>query len=71
MFAKSVAAAFAFLVVYFIVRTVYNVFFHPLAKYPGPKLAAVSRIWLWSREMKGDLVEYMMELHRIHGKSWL
>lgn len=67
MFAKGVAAAFAFLVVYSIGRVVYNVFFHPLAKFPGPKLAGVSRIWLWYRESRGDMIEYMTEKHRIHG----
>lgn len=71
MFAKGFAAAFAFLVVYFIGRTIYNVFFHPLAKYPGRKLAGVSRFWLWTKEMTGHLVEYTMELHQIHGTSWL
>jgi hypothetical protein len=71
MFAKGVAAAFAFLVVYSIGRALYNVFFHPLAKFPGPRLAAVSRIWLWYRESKGDMIEYMTEMHRIHGTSRL
>ncbi|KAI8623597.1 cytochrome P450 [Xylariaceae sp. FL1651] len=26
--------------------SIYNVFFHPLAKYPGPRLAVISDIWL-------------------------
>jgi hypothetical protein len=28
-----------------IAQTIYNLKFHPLAKYPGPKIAAVSNIW--------------------------
>lgn len=32
-------------IVGFIAQIVYNLKFHPLAKYPGPKIAAVSNIW--------------------------
>ena len=31
--------------VYYCVRVVYRIFFHPLAKYPGSKLAAASTEW--------------------------
>lgn len=30
---------------YATLRCFYNVYFHPLAKYPGPKLAAISYVW--------------------------
>ncbi|KAI3390801.1 hypothetical protein diail_8657 [Diaporthe ilicicola] len=71
MFAKGAAAAFVFLVVFSIGLAVYNVFFHPLAKFPGPRFAVVLQIWLWSRENKGGIIEYITEKHRIHGTSWL
>ena len=32
---------------YFVSEAVYNVFFHPLRKVPGPLLAKVSGIWIW------------------------
>lgn len=33
------------LVAYWIGRSIYNIKFHRLSKYPGPKLAAVSDLW--------------------------
>ncbi|KAM5357609.1 hypothetical protein ACJZ2D_016088 [Fusarium nematophilum] len=33
------------LLAYLVVRCFYNYFFHPLAVYPGPKLAAISELW--------------------------
>uniref|UniRef100_A0A8H7KE28 Uncharacterized protein n=1 Tax=Bionectria ochroleuca TaxID=29856 RepID=A0A8H7KE28_BIOOC len=30
---------------YFIGRAIYNLYFHPLSKYPGPKLGAVTDLW--------------------------
>ncbi|KAI1807899.1 hypothetical protein F4811DRAFT_374474 [Daldinia bambusicola] len=32
-------------VVNLIIRSIYRLYFHPLSKYPGPKIAAVSDIW--------------------------
>lgn len=33
------------IVFYTIARCVYLLYFHPLAKYPGPRIAAVSNAW--------------------------
>lgn len=32
-------------VAYYTARAIYNVYFHPLAKYPGPRLAAMTDLW--------------------------
>lgn len=33
------------IITYCIGRAIYNLYFHPLSKYPGPKLAAITDIW--------------------------
>ncbi|ROW04707.1 hypothetical protein VMCG_04868 [Cytospora schulzeri] len=33
------------LIAYSVARGIYNLYFHPISKYPGPKLAAVSNAW--------------------------
>jgi hypothetical protein len=33
------------IVAYALIRIIYNLHFHPLSKYPGPKLAAASNLW--------------------------
>ncbi|KAL2284107.1 hypothetical protein FJTKL_09099 [Diaporthe vaccinii] len=37
--------AFATVAVYAATRCVYLLYFHPLSRYPGPRLAAVSSVW--------------------------
>ena len=50
-----------------IAKAVYNVYFHPLSKYPGPALSAISD-WIylfhWTR---GDLVKYILRTHQEYG----
>lgn len=41
----------------------YNLFFHPLAKVPGPRWAAVTRLWLFFQEMTGMSHEHLLDLH--------
>jgi hypothetical protein len=47
----------------------YNVYFHPLAKFPGPKLAAASKYWLFYQEIiRGiSLSEIRDDLHAQYG----
>jgi hypothetical protein len=45
----------------------YRACIHPLRKYPGPKLAAISRLpYLWNA-YNGDLVWWVDQLHRKYG----
>ncbi|KAI0264712.1 cytochrome P450 [Gloeopeniophorella convolvens] len=50
-------------------RALYNVYFHPLAHFPGPKLAAATRLWLAYREIvRGvSLSDIRDELHAQYG----
>ena len=45
----------------------YNLFLHPLAGVPGPKLAACSRLWFLRLELSGRPHEQIMELHKKYG----
>jgi hypothetical protein len=49
------------------VRTVYNLYFHPLSKFPGPKLAAATFLY----EFYYDVIKsgmYIWEIERMHSK---
>lgn len=48
----------------------YRLFFHPLSKVPGPKLAAISRIYDFYYDciLGGKFVFKIEELHKEYGK---
>jgi cytochrome P450 len=50
---------------YFLCTAVYNVYFHPLSKFPGPKLYAASQIPITIDRLRGDEV---MVYHKLHAK---
>ncbi|KAI0460035.1 cytochrome P450 [Xylaria acuta] len=54
-------------VLYRLFKVVYNLFFHPLAKFPGPKVAAASHLYefYWSIVRDG---EFIWEIERMHKK---
>jgi hypothetical protein len=54
---------------YVLVRVIYNVFFHPLSRFPGPRGAACTRWWLAYMELgKGvSLSTLRAELHQKYG----
>jgi hypothetical protein len=57
----------AYLVIH---QIVYYRFFHPLAKFPGPFWASVTRVWVAYRNFKEDerFVEYdLIKKHGIYG----
>jgi benzoate 4-monooxygenase len=45
----------------------YEIFLHPLAKFPGPLLASISGWWRVYHELKGDLPQTLDQLHRKYG----
>lgn len=47
---------------------IYNVFFHPLSSYPGPKLYAASNIPQTIRKIKGTHAYHLKEFHDIYGE---
>ena len=49
-------------------KVVYNLFFHPLARVPGPRWAAATRLWLFFQEMTGLGHENLLALHTKYGK---
>ena len=54
---------------YLVFMTVYRLFFHPLAKVPGPKLAAISGLYMtyYDLVMLGAMVEQLEVLHKKYG----
>jgi hypothetical protein len=57
------------LLIYSLVRIIYNVYFHPLSRFPGPRGAACTRWWLAYMELgRGiSLSTLREELHQKYG----
>ncbi|KAI1434149.1 cytochrome P450 [Xylaria sp. CBS 124048] len=56
-----------FLVVLFVTQLAYNLFFHPLAKYPGPFWARASTLWRFRWSMSGRFHRVIEDNHRKYG----
>lgn len=69
MFYTGFAVLIASLVVYAVGVTIYNVFFHPLANVPGPRLAAITRLWFFATDISGDSSRRILKWHQSHGAS--
>lgn len=63
----SIATGAALLVVYLLGSVLYSLQFHPLAKYPGPTLPAITRIPWWKACITGDQVTWIQSLHAKYG----
>ncbi|KAI1821180.1 isotrichodermin C-15 hydroxylase [Xylaria intraflava] len=61
-------AAVALVLVYSVGLVVYRVFFHPLAKYPGPFLAKITDAHQLYHAWKGDRHLQFWRMHEQHGK---
>jgi cytochrome P450 len=54
-------------VVFYVGKAVYNVFFHPLRRYPGPLSHKISRIPFLRASVGGTLFKKIQNLHEIYG----
>ena len=45
----------------------YYIYFHPLAAYPGPKLAAASSLWYFRSHVRGTTPQDILALHNEYG----
>ena len=57
----------AVLVAYVVSSAIYALTFHPLAKFPGPRLCALSRLPFWYYCITGQQVRWMHSLHKQYG----
>ncbi|KAJ6109331.1 cytochrome P450 monooxygenase [Penicillium sp. IBT 16267x] len=66
--AKScLATAVSTAIIYLFTKVIYNVYFHPLSRFPGPKSHAISRIPYFRRAINGTLPFDMLDLHKRYG----
>ncbi|KAM7212103.1 putative sterigmatocystin biosynthesis P450 monooxygenase stcF [Rhypophila decipiens] len=54
-------------ILYRVLWSIYSIFFHPLSKFPGPKVWAVSRIPWAHHVIKGDLWQVLDRFHLEYG----
>lgn len=55
-------------IIYVLGTVIYNVYFHPLSKFPGPKLFAASRIFSIREVVRGELPQKIAAFHEIYGE---
>ncbi|KAI0095562.1 cytochrome P450 [Nemania sp. FL0031] len=60
---------FAIIVLYYVTLALYRLYLHPLARFPGPKLAALTRLYegYYDLYQSGQYTFKISELHKQHG----
>jgi hypothetical protein len=53
--------------VYLIFYGIYNVYLHPLANYPGPRMGALSRLYYCWYCLRGDIIYAVDDWHSTYG----
>lgn len=64
---SSIRALLVLLVAYVVWTVIYAYTLHPLAKFPGPWWAHISRIPFWISAVQGDQIKLMTRLHKKYG----
>ena len=52
--------------VYLLTKAIYNIYFHPLSAFPGPKIAAVSQIPIAKELWTGNIHLWLRQLHEAY-----
>ncbi|KAF9634835.1 benzoate 4-monooxygenase cytochrome p450 [Lasiodiplodia theobromae] len=63
----TILAPLASLLLFALCKAIYNAFIHPLAGIPGPRLAAISRLWLFRADLSGHAHTTIQRWHDAHG----
>ncbi|KAL6229195.1 hypothetical protein BDW75DRAFT_225493 [Aspergillus navahoensis] len=63
----ALGGGFMSVLLYFTVFVIYNIYFHPLAKYPGPMFMAATRIPYMQLILGGQFPQTIKKLHREYG----
>ncbi|KAI4266000.1 MAG: hypothetical protein L6R38_009020 [Xanthoria sp. 2 TBL-2021] len=63
----QIIAAFGALLAHPAAQAIYNLYFHPLSKFPGPKLCAASRLPFIYCLLTGKLTQREREFHKKYG----
>jgi hypothetical protein len=68
-FSKAIAMTAVGLLSYALISVIYNLYFHPLSRFPGPRGAACTRWWLayWELGKGVSLTTLREELHKKYG----
>ncbi|KAK5054451.1 hypothetical protein LTR84_001341 [Exophiala bonariae] len=69
IFWSGLVTATAIWLAYLVALVIYRLYFHPLAKFPGPKYAAVSRWheYFYDVHLQGKFIFYIEGLHKKYG----
>jgi len=67
LFANAGVVAPSLLIIGFVIYVVYQCYFHPLAKYPGPFLAKITDLWQFHQFMTLKQPYTLTELHERYG----
>ncbi|KAK2589501.1 hypothetical protein QQS21_012822 [Conoideocrella luteorostrata] len=69
MWQQSFAVAFGGLLAYQVLQVIYRLTLHPLAKFPGPRIAAATKWYEFFFDVcKGEGGQYAWEIQRMHEK---
>lgn len=63
----TLTAAFGGLFAFFLIKSIYRLYFHPLAKYPGPFLARISNIHQTWHAYTGERALNLYQQHEKYG----
>ncbi|KAF0329990.1 trichothecene C-15 hydroxylase [Colletotrichum asianum] len=68
-FVSAGVGILAFLILCFSLNAAYNIWFHPLSKYPGPRWQAASRLPCTIQIFRGTATQNTARLHELYGHA--